>query len=57
MPCQLFAQKYSNCQEITQISKCSGSPEHSAIGNIVLGIGIFCYWVLLHCNREDQEKF
>ena len=26
MPCQLFAQKCSYCQEITQISKCSGSP-------------------------------
>ena len=24
MPCQLFAQKCSNCQEITKISKCSG---------------------------------
>ena len=52
MPCQLFAQKCSNCQEITKISKCSGPPEHSAIGNIhtFLYIGIFCYWVLLHYN-------
>ena len=34
MPCQLFAQKCSNCQEITKISNCLGSPEHSVIGNI-----------------------
>ena len=47
MPCQLFAQKCSNCQEITKISKCSGSPppppEHSAIGKIhrdILLLGI-----------------
>ena len=26
MPCQLFAQKFSNCQEITKGSECSGSP-------------------------------
>ena len=50
MPCQLFAQKCSNCQEITKISTCSvppppPHPEHSAFGN---DIGIFCYWVLLH---------
>ena len=32
MPCQLFAQKCSNCQEITKILKCSGSP------------GTFCHW-------------
>ena len=49
----MFAQKCSNCQEITKISKCSGPPpplppEHSAIGNI----GIFCYWVLLHYNMS-----
>ena len=59
MPCQLFAQKCSNCQEITKISKCSvrGPPEHSAIGNIhrdILLLGIItlqhviqnnCRWV------------
>ena len=34
MPCQSFAQKCSNCQGITKISKCLWSPpEHSAIGN------------------------
>ena len=37
MPCQLFAQKCSNCQEITKISKnVRGPPEYSAIGNINL---------------------
>ena len=52
MPCQLFAQKCSNCQEITKISKClwpPPPPEHYAIGNIH---GIFCYWVLLHYNMS-----
>ena len=34
MPCHLFAQKCSNCQEITKISNVRGPPEHSAIGNI-----------------------
>ena len=42
MPCQLFAQKCSNCQEITKISKCLGSPEHSAIGNIHTDILLLC---------------
>ena len=34
MPCQLFAQKCSNCQEITKISKCSGSPRTLCHDNI-----------------------
>ena len=45
MSCQLFAHICSNCQEITKISKCSESPEHSAIGNIyrdILLLGITC---------------
>ena len=44
IPCQLFAQKCSNCQEITKISKCSGSPEHSAIG-------IGYYYITCHSKQ------
>ena len=47
MPCQLFAQKCSNCQKRTKISKCSGVPR--TLCQMLL-IGIFCYWVLLHYN-------
>ena len=48
MPGQLFAQKCSNFQEITKISKFLESPEHSAIGNIhrdmlLLGIISTCH--------------
>ena len=55
MPCQLFAQKCSNCQEISKISKCSGSPEHSAIGNIhrdilLLGIITLQHVIQNHCG-------
>ena len=50
MPCQLFAQKCSNCQEITKISKCLGSPPNTL--PLVIYIGIFCYWVLLHYNMS-----
>ena len=39
MPCQLFAQKCSNCQEITEIWKCSNTLP------LVMYIGISCYWV------------
>ena len=54
---QLFAQKCSNCQEITKISNVRGPLEHSAIGNIhrdILLLGIItlqhvfqnnCRWV------------
>ena len=50
MPCQLFAQKCSNCQEITKISKCLGSPPNTL--PLVIYIGIFCYRVLLHYNMS-----
>ena len=49
MPCQLFAQKCSNCQPNYQ--NVWGPPEHSAIG-INVHVGIFCYWVLLHYNMS-----
>ena len=49
MPCQLFAQKCSNCQEITKIWKCS-SPEHPAIY-----IGVFCYWVSFYNNMSFKQ--
>ena len=39
MPCQLFAQKCSNCQEITKISKCSGPPPPPRT---------FCHWYYIH---------
>ena len=40
LPCQLFAQKCSNCQEITKISKCSVSPPNTL--PLVIYIGICC---------------
>ena len=52
MPCQLFVQKCSNCQETTEISKCSGSPRTLCHWQYTLYIGIFCYWVLLHYNMS-----
>ena len=57
MPCQLFAQKCSNCQEIhvvTKISKKNRSPpEHSAIGNIhrdILLLGIITLQLVIQNN-------
>ena len=47
MPCQLFAQKCSNCREITKISMFGGDTLP-----LVIYIGIFCYWVLLHYNMS-----
>ena len=53
MPCQLFAQKCSNCQEITKISKCSGPPEHSAIGiGNILHRDILLLGINLHYNMS-----
>ena len=62
MPCQLFAQKCSNCQELTKISKCLavwGPPPPPPPPNtlpLVIYIGIFRYWVLLHYNMSFKTK-
>ena len=52
MSCQLFAQKCSNCQEIIKISKCLGSSRVPNTLPLVIYIGIFCYWALLHYNMS-----
>ena len=53
MPCQLFAQKCSNCQEITQISKCSGSPRTLDHGNIHRDILLLGIITLQHVIQND----
>ena len=50
----IFAQKCSNCQEITKISKCSGSPEHSAIGNVHRDILLLGIITLQHVIRNNR---
>ena len=51
MPCQIFAQKCSNCQEINQNIKTLGVSSNTLnTVPFVIYIGIFCYWVLLHYN-------
>ena len=55
MPCQLFVQKCSNCQEITKISKCLGSPPNTLSLVIYMYIGIFCYWVVLQTTCHSKQ--
>ena len=53
IPCQLFAQKCWNSQEITKISKCLGSPKHSAIGNMHWDILLLGIITLQHVIQND----
>ena len=53
MPCQLFAQKCSNCQEITKFQNAWGPPEHSAIGNIHRDILILGIITLQHVIQNN----
>ena len=58
----IFAQKCSNCQEITKISNCSGSLEYSAIGNInihrdILLLGINYYITTYMSFKTIADRF
>ena len=58
MPCQLFAQKCSNCQEITKISNVRGTPpppppEHSATDNIHRDILLLGIITLQHDTQNN----
>ena len=58
MPCQLFAQKCSNCQEITKYQNVRGPPEHSAIGNIhrdILLLGIIIQ--IMHIREVVSKNY
>ena len=54
MPCQLFAQKCSNCQEIPKYQNAWGPPEHSAIGNIHRDILLLGIITLQHVIQNNN---
>ena len=55
MPCEQFAQKCFNFQEISKTSKCSEPPPPPPPPNTlpeVMYIMIICHGAILHCNMS-----